>query len=448
MKLEFELLKDFPDESDEVDFYHFPNENGAFLYLNNGHFYSHAFKFPKSDYVFSNDLGSFHLGGGGLDVFECLTIKKLDRYGLIGSFRIGDEHYVILFELTVDVSDLLSGGSITEVRNNPIRQLQLNLVNAKSDDGSFGKNMLVNEDKSFALPGSRLELWIEAGGEEQNFGSFYLDRTSWDVLSSSAGLEARSITGRKLKDKAIFAGGESEPQAWNLPVLIEGLIAGLAGMSKEDFSVPHIDKWVMIEANPETDLLSVLLQVIEREGWSVKETLSGKVVVGKFENTRVDLDYGKLFKREIVLDDSEVYRGVYVWTSVEGESKRRYIYKEIEKNVLYSLENGKTLFVQIADNSSVNELETVAKELMKRIESSGRVEELTCVFAPWIETGDEIFINGVSCGIVSRINHRFGSGGVFTDMTLDSSGSLQSVSLKDYLQVLSRETRRVKLGGA
>ena len=31
MQLEFELLKDFPDESDEVDFYHFPNENGGFF---------------------------------------------------------------------------------------------------------------------------------------------------------------------------------------------------------------------------------------------------------------------------------------------------------------------------------------------------------------------------------------------------------------------------------
>ena len=57
-------------------------------------------------------------------------------------------------------------------------------------------------------------------------------------------------------------------------------------------------------------------------------TSSHKLVIGEFENTRVDLDYGKLFKREIVLDDLEVYRGVYVWTSVEGESKRRYVYNQ------------------------------------------------------------------------------------------------------------------------
>lgn len=127
MELQFEILKEYDSQGEEFDFYHLPNEIADFLFLKNGRLMSQGFRVPQSsfDTIFDQNIGLYDVSKH--DHITDLTLRKLDRFGLVGSYRTGDEHYLILFELAVDVSDYVVSGSISESKGNPIRQIQLQL---------------------------------------------------------------------------------------------------------------------------------------------------------------------------------------------------------------------------------------------------------------------------------------------------------------------------------
>lgn len=476
MKIDFEVVKDFEEKGQEVEFYNFPNEVADFLFLQNGRLKSQGFRVPHSEFenIFSENMGVYDVSKH--DNITNFTLRKLDRFGAIGSYRVGDEHYLLIFELAIDVSDHVVNGSITESKGNPIRQIQLQLENPESVEKAHGKNLLVSENGAFAIPGSMIQVYFDVSDETENFGKFYLDRTSWDVLQSSASLDGRSITGRKLKDKTVNDNQISEIQA--LQNLLRQLIVDIAGIYAGDVEIQATERALRFECDPSTDILSAVLQALEREPeWSIKETLSGRVLVGENKsNGMFGVSHRYMFQRKISLDDADVYSKVCVWcnytevkktwentrkeqqvTGPDGqtttqwvdewteketsESKVRRVYKDVKANKYFGLENGKTLFVQMADESWEEELSQIADNLIARIENVGKVEDIELPFVPWLECGDEITFNGESLGLVSKVNHKFGRSGAFTSITVDSGGTLATKSLKDYLVQLTKQVQ-------
>lgn len=477
MKIDFEEVKDFDGIGQEVDFYNFPNETANFLFIKDGRLKSQGFRVPHSEFdnIFQENMGVYDVSKH--NNITDFTIRKLDRFGAIGSYRVGDEHYLLIFELSLDVSDCVVNANISEMKDNPIRQIQLTLENPESLEKKYGKNLLISEDGEFAIPGSMVQVYFEIGEELENFGKFYLDHTSWDILQSSASLDGRSITGRKLRDKTINDNQISTFQ--KLDNLIRRLIVDIAGVYSGDLDVQSTDNLLLFECTPETDILSAVLQALEREPeWSIKETLSGKILVGENKtNAQFGLSHKNMFRRKITLDDMNVYSKVCVWcnateTNTRWEKERkqqevtdengqtttqwveewvekkesksivRRVYKNVAKNKFFGLENGKTLFVQTVAESWQIQLEYIANSLAQRIEDVGKTEDITIPFSPWLECGDEAIFDGKSLGLVSKIDHKFGQQGAFTDITIDSGGTLATKSLKDYLVQLTRETQR------
>lgn len=477
MKIDFEVVKDFEEVGQEVEFYNFPNEVANFLYLKDGRLMSNGFRVPHSEFenIFAENMGVYDVSKH--DNITNLTLRKLDRFGAIGSYRVGDEHYLLIFELALDVSDHVVSASISEMTENPIRQIQLTLENPESIEKAHGKNLLISEDGAFAIPGSMVQVYIEIGEESQNFGKFYLDHTSWDILQSSANLDGRSITGRKLKDKTVNDNKISEIQ--DLQKLLKQLIVDIAGVYAGDVDIQSTYSVLRFSCTPETDILSAILQALEREPeWSIKETLSGKILVGENKtNAQIGLSHKNMFQRKMTLDDANVYSKVCVWcnatetekhwekerkeqqvTDENGQTTTQWVeewvekeetiqivrraYKDVAKNKFFGLENGKTLFVQAVAESWQEQLEDIANNLVLRIENVGKTEDISVPFSPWLECGDEAMFNGESLGLISKINHRFGQQGAFTDITIDSGGTLATKSLKDYLLQLTKETQR------
>lgn len=336
---------------------------------------------------------------------------------------------------------------------------------------------MVSENGAFAIPGSMIQVAFEVDGTTTNFGKFYVDHASWDVLQSSASLDGRSITGRKLKDKTINDHNVSE--IMTLENLLKKMIVEIGGIYSGDVEIQSTNRAMKFECEPQTELLSAIIQALEREPtWTIKESFSGRIIVGS-NNTygQFGLSHRNMFRRQIALDDANVYSKVCVWcnytevkktwentrkeqqvTGPDGqtttqwvdewteketsEKKVRRVYKDVPSNKYFGLENGKTLFVQLTDESWEEELVEVADNLIARIEKVGRTEDVTTPFAPWLECGDEGMYDGESLGLVSKISHKFGRSGAFTELSIDSGGTLATKSLKDYLVELTKETQR------
>ncbi len=99
-----------------------------------------------------------------------------------------------LYSYAAQISDIVENAEITEKVDNTIRSLALSVKNADS--------LMFEDDISLFCPGAALDLEMTMGESSQWYpmGKYYLDKSPFDPLSDSFSLQARSRSGRLLKD--------------------------------------------------------------------------------------------------------------------------------------------------------------------------------------------------------------------------------------------------------
>lgn len=462
-----------------VDFYHHPHSMGNALFVKEGKLFNSVYNvYGFGDYGFSMAPVAF-FDVSNHESVEFLSIKKVDGFGFIGSYKSLDEHYIILFELQLDVSDFIVQGTVKEVKGSPIRTLDFTLSNVVSNEDGYGGNMLISKDSQFVVPGMLLFLGFYVDSIYFDFGQFYVDRVDWDVSTMVCKIEARSLSGRHLKDRSIGQSVVFGPND-SLNQIVKSLIVEGGGF-REDRVLVNLgnvsNEYVGLEFSEESSILDALQQAMQfGPAYSIKETLYGSIIVGETLNDqsrRVHINDNNVLSRNITLDDIDVYSTVCVYCDVkfievipryerklveqtdpvsgqkelvevgewkEEEVERNWVervYKPVLKNKFFSLESGKTLFVKVADNSPIPMLEMFAEHIAEKIEFVGREEKVKAIFMPWVEAGDEVFYDDESIGLVTEISHSFGKSGVFSDFSIESGGSVGVLTLKEHLKMLS-----------
>ena len=138
------------------------------------------------------------------------------------------------------------------------------------------------------------------------------------------------------------------------------------------------------------------------------------------------------------MDDQSSYRKVCVhdseWT-IE-------VYEDVQSYSGWNLQSNKTLFVQVADGTSLANATAIAENLASRLESVGKVETFTGPFRPHLLVGDGATIidgDSTQLGLITEITHNFGKNGFSTSFTVDSGGSLGRGRLSDYIKLIGNE---------
>jgi hypothetical protein len=425
---------------------HFFDNEAQVLFLRNGELYGKISNTPMGDW--NNREFEDEIKIGFDKNMEKLELSSMPEFGVFGCYRTGNIHKLIIYEMQIDISSYLNSGNIKHSISSPIATFSLNLENPKNTNPEYrGENVLISEDFSHLYPGSKLVFKFQMGdSEDYEMGSFYVDRSSYSVLSENVGVDGRNLIGKALKDQSF---GNDNTFSFNILTEIIRKILIDANINPYKILIENTSKKSGFTFQPNMECLVGLEEVFKATlNWKIEELTDGAIVVGsptytgftrrdRFEFYR-DKD---IFGREITRDDMDSYRNV----CVHDKDFNIKIFKDVVGYIGWNLQSKKTLYVEVPDGTILEDAEAYANELANRLSNVGKIETFTGPLKPYLLIGDEAVIinkNGSEeLGLITEINHRFGKVGFYTDFTVDSGGSIGKGRLVDYINQITKERK-------
>lgn len=422
------------------DFVQFERTEGQVFFLDNGLMYGTPSEKLDGDFSEPVWLDTVEISPKGDISMTNLELKTLSGFGIVGSYTTPTAHKLIIYEFQQDISPYLNSGTISHSIDDPISRFNLTLDNPDIKDPEKPGNIAVSEEASLLSPGSRIVFNFEMGeGDSQlEMGHFFVDRNSFTVASETASTEGRNTMGKILGDQTVDEFGEF----WYAPVSdsIKQLFQN-AKLSNDVYIIETTAEEGWFSFTPNTDFakaLDTMLEILPQ--WRVRELSDGTIVVGNpdyigFETNGVYTFYRNkdIFSRQITRDDAQAYTRVCVHT----ENYSNVIFKKVEGYSGWNLGANKTLYVQVVNGLSTENLQTYADELADRLSDAGKVESFTGPIRPHLQCGDEAIIidskGSKSLGLITEITHSFGKSGFFTNFTVDSGGTVGKGRLSDYI---------------
>lgn len=373
-----------------------------------------------------------------------LELKVLPGFGIVGSYKNGDVHKLIIYEFEFEMDRYLDTGSIGYSIDDPITRLNLSLKNPLTNNPEHPGNAALSEignDNNLLAPGARIKINFGAGADYPDYeiGTFFVDRSNFSLLESLISADARNTIGKVLKDQTL----DEKNEFWYQP--ISGSITQLfkdAGLEADKYLIETTDvsRWFTFPPNTTFfGALETMLEVLPQ--WKIVERADGIIVVGSPNYDRFDLPGiytfqrdKDIFSRQIVREDDRAYNRVCVHTA----NFEKAIYRDVKSFKAWNLQTNKTLYVQIAEGLKYSDLASYADELASRLEGVGKIESFRGPFRPHLQCGDEAIIqnqNGIeeSLGVITEIDHSFGISGFYTDFTVDSGGTVGKGRISDYI---------------
>lgn len=425
---------------------HFFDNEAQVLFLRNGELYGKTTNTPMGEWnerTFENELKI------GIDKnMEFLELSSMSEFGAFGCYKTGNTHKLIIYEMQIDISPYLNSGNIKHSISSPISTFSLSLENPKNTNPEYkGENVLISEDFSHVHPGSKIIFKLQMGdSEDYEMGSFYVDRSTYSVLSGDVGVDGRNIIGKALKDQSF---GNHNTFAFNILTEIIKNILIDANVNPYKILIENTGVKSGFYFQPNMEYLAGLEEIFKATlNWKVEELTDGTIVIGspnytgfarrdRFEFYR-DKD---IFGREITRDDMESYRSV----CVHDKDFNIKIFKDVVGYTGWNLKSKKTLYVEVPEGTTFIDAEAYANELANRLSNVGKIETFTGPLKPYLLIGDEAVIinkNGSEeLGLITEINHRFGKVGFYTDFTVDSGGSIGKGRLVDYINQITKERK-------
>lgn len=445
MELIFEVVKtiDRSGVGNYPDLIHFPNTQGQFFFIKNGEMV--GLPTDKMDYGNWDDVIYQNEYDISIDSNTTnLEIKMLQGWGIVGSYRTGNTHKLIIYEFAREIGEYLNSGTIKHTIDNPISSFTLQLENPDIKDPERPGNIALNEDKGLLNPGGKLRFYFGAGDEEPDFemGQFFIDRSDFTLANETASADGRNTIGKVLGDQTV----DEENEYWNAPISenIKKLFDA-AKVERDYYIIENTGEQAWFKLSPNTDFVKALDTMLETlPTWKVKELTDGTIVVGSpeysgFDRPGIYTFYRNkdIFSRQITRDDAQAYKRVCVHT----ENFENTVYRDVEAYTGWNLQTNRTLYVQVVSGLRPSALQGYADELALRLKDSGKLESFTGPIRPHLQCGDEAIIidqNGSkSLGLITEITHKFGKSGFFTDFTVDSGGTVGKGRIADYIKKIT-----------
>lgn len=375
-----------------------------------------------------------------------LELKNLNGFGIVGSYVTPTEQVMIIYEFQYDMSKYLSDGSIKHSIDNPISSFTLTLENPVDEETEIEGPVVMNEKSTLLSPGAKIIFRFGMGDdfEEYEMGTFYVDRSNYSVLSNTASVDGRNLIGKALKDQTL---NENNVISYDIITNIINGILEKANLGIDQYEVEYDATYRRFRFDPSKTVYSALEEIFRTMvDWKMEETVQEEIIVGSpsfglfptrgMYNFQRDKD---IFSRSITMDDQGSYRKVCVHDS----DWNIQIYEDVSSFSGWNLQSNKTLFVQVAEGTSISNARAIATELAGRLESVGKVETFTGPFRPQLLVGDGATImdseGNTELGLITEITHNFGKSGFTTNFTVDSGGRLGRGRLSDYIRMIDNK---------
>lgn len=450
MKLNFEYVG-IIGQGNYPDFLQYPDTEGQLFFLDAGEMYGVAT--TRLDGEFSEPTWLDTLKVSPDSDMSLLKMNTLNGWGLIGSYKTPTAQKIILYEFLLDMDRYLSLGSIKYSIDNPIASFSLTLENPKNENSDIGsENAVMGEKTSLFSPGARIEFRFTMGdGDWYDMGTFYVDRTKYSLLSETASVDGRNLTGKTLRDQAL---NEKYNLGYKKVTATFGELLNYANLTPDQYKIEESVLSRSFTFEPTMDVLAAIEEILKTlVNWKMEETPEGKIVIGTQSyseftprNTYVFLRNKDIFGRDIQMDDAESYRKVCVHDKDWAVS----VYRDVVNYSGWNLQNNKTLFVEVPDGTTLTNAEEIADELANRLQRVGRIESFSGPFRPQLVPGDGAEIidddGTTTLGLITEITHEFGKNGFHTKFTVDSGGRLGKGRLSDYIAMVRGEKTPGSIG--
>lgn len=382
-----------------------------------------------------------------------LEIKTLNGFGLIGSYVTDDRQVMIIYEFQYNIDRYLNKGSVKYTINNPISQFDLTLENPINELLDTQEKAILGENSSLLTPSAKVIIKYKFGNdiEEYPLGTFYIDKSSYDILSETARVDGRNIIGKALKDQTL---NEKYNLTYKKITDIYKELLDYANIERDQYEVEESNEYRYFTFEPTMDILRAIEEINKAMvNWRIEENVNSEIIIGtsgfnRFDSkNRYKFERNKdVFSRQISLDDQETYRKV----CVHDKDFNIKIYRDVETFTGWNLRSNKTLFVEVPEGTTVANANAIADSVAERVGKIGKIETFTSPFRPQLICGDEAVIideNGeTTLGLVTEVTHSFGKDGFYTTFTVDSGGTLGKGRLSDYISMIKGERTAGQIG--
>ena len=373
-----------------------------------------------------------------------LEIKTINGFGVVGSYRSGNTHKMIIYEFAFELDDYLDNGTIKLSGENPIKSFSLTLDNPIDEGSDKQLNVAISEKEALLSPGAKVAFIFTMGdSEELEMGSFFIDRSDYSVLRGTVNADGRNLIGKALNDQTL---DENHVIPFDYIHAVLASMLEQAHLNTDQFMIEESTTQNSFEFNPNTSFLNAFQEIFKTTlNWKIEELADGTVVIGSptynmfTQNGTYTFNRGsELMSRSITRDDMSVYRRVCVHNNDHTIS----VYRDVTTFTGWNLQSNKTLYVAIPEGTLESQAILYAEELALRLGNVGKIESFTGPFRPQLTPGDQAYIvadDGThDLGVITEVTHKFGKSGFFTDFTVDSGGRLGKGKLSDYIAKVTK----------
>ena len=427
------------------DFIQFPMTEGQLFYIEDGFLYGTPS--DRLDGDFSSPLWQDSVNVNPKNDTELgnLELKTLSGFGIVGCFKTPYAQKLLIHEYMFEMERYLDSGSIKFSMDTPIASFTLSLDNPINDNPEYEGNVAISEKSSLLSPGSKVLFEFLIGDSEPYpMGTFYVDRSSFELLGESISVDGRNIIGKALGDQSF---DEENIYPYQLLHLALKDILYKANISSDEMLVQNTTLSAGYQFDYEMSFIEGIQEILKAlDNWQIKELVDGTVVIGAasyagFTSNSTYTFYRNkdIFTRNIVRDDQESYRRV----CVHNQDYSIKVYRDVETYTGWNLQANKTLYINVPEGTALSDAESYAAQIADSLQYVGKIESFTGPFRPQIILGDEAVIvdseASASLGLITEITHRFGKDGFYTDFTVDSGGKLGKGRLSDYIGRITKD---------
>lgn len=427
------------------DFIQFPKTEGQVFYITDGLLYGTPSNRLNGD--FSNPIwqDNVYISPKGDTGLSNLELKSLSGFGIIGCFRTPYAQKLIINEYMFVMDRYLDSGSIKCTMDTPISSFTLSLDNPIHEIPEHEGNVAISEESSLLSPGSKVIFeFIIGDSEPYPMGTFYVDRSNFQLLNESISVDGRNIIGKALGDQSF-----DEENSYSYQILHHTLrdILEKANINTDEMLIENTTAYAGYNFDFNMSYLDGIMEVLKAlDNWQIKELVDGTVVIGSSSyvgftsNSSYVFQRDKdIFSRSIVRDDQEAYRRV----CVHNRDFSIKVYRDVQTYTGWNLQSNKTLYINVPEGTNLTDAETYATQIADSLQYVGKIESFTGPFRPQLILGDQALIVGdkgtSNLGLITEITHKFGKDGFYTDFTVDSGGRLGKGRLSDYIGKITKD---------
>lgn len=380
-----------------------------------------------------------------------LELKVLQGWGIVGGYKDGDSHKMLIYEFAFETDSYLNSGTIKHSLDNPISEFSLTLNDPVFENPEYTVNLDLGDNNDLISPSSKVLFnYIPKGSDVgRNMGTFYIDKAEFTTSTVLGRSEGQNTIGKYLQNQTLNDNNEIPFQT--LTKSFEELLEK-AKIEQGEYLVENTSLTNWFEFKPNTTFLLAIEEMLKlTTEWRIRERYNGTIVIGTHQFFGSIEEYA--FERgkdvrstRVSRDDKDSYNKVCVHTNDFSIN----VIAEVSNYNNWNILENKTLYVQVADGTTLANAQTYASEIAERLESVGKTEEFQGRFTPNLQVGYMATVIGDDdsefVGLITDITHEFGETGYYTNFTLDGGGIAGKGRFSDYINRLSSDLGIVTIG--